>query len=147
MRFKIIYLFIFPTLFLSCTKNKQEHTTNYLTGGSEKFWTAVMDYPIKRYMGVSYNINGTYGEYIISDSGLRTERILYSLPVWKLINETTLIDGNADTLKIEYINDDVLVLNKMSSRGKKKIFVYLKSTDQHTKPVKDTTKSKNRLDM
>ncbi len=131
---------------MSCKKSKQEVTANYLTGGSEKFWTLIMDYPIKRYIGVSYNINGKYDEYIISDSGIRTKRILYSLPVWQLLNDTTMIDGNADTLKIEYINENVLVFNNMSSKSRK-LFVLLKSKDQHTKPVADTTTNMNSIDL
>lgn len=138
MRINKSILLIFFIICTSCTKSKREITIDNLTGGAKKYWTIVMDYPIKKYVGVSFDISGAYDEFIISDSGFRTKRRLYSLPFWKLINDTTLSDGNGDTLRIEYLNESILVLNRMALKGKK-IFVFLKSEDQQTKPESDTT--------
>ena len=132
-------LFLLFILFVSCTESKKEVLTEFLTNGSKKYWVRVMDNPIKRYKGVSFDIKGTYDEFVISDSGYRTKSPLWSYPVWKLINDHTISDGNGDTLKIEYINDEIVVFNNLSTKRKyRKIFVLLKADDQKTMPLADT---------
>lgn len=119
-----------------CTPKPENNVVQYLTNGSKKHWTLITEHPIKRYIGQSFNIDGTYTLYSISDDWERIKRKLRFKPTWELINDSTIADGAGVNFKIEYINDDVLILNSLNF---KEVMVLLKAKDQKTEPVADTT--------
>jgi hypothetical protein len=116
----------------------------YLTGGGTKYWLAIPDYPQRRFQGYSYHSNGTY-TYYIHPFEERQKRIIGALnhpATWKLINDSIIYDGRGIKLRIDYINEDVLILSNISFKGTS---VYLKAKDQETVPVKDTTNYENNM--
>ena len=52
-----------------------------------------------------------------------------------MVNDSTLFIGSLGKVRIEHLDDDVMILNSMEQ---KRVIVYLKAKDQDTELVKDT---------
>ena len=133
-------------LFISaCTRTKKEKTIYLLTAGKAKDWTEVKPYPIKRYSGLRFEANGRCDKYS-TINGARTRAdgtgtkvkissLAYS-PEWKIVNDSTLYIGWLGNVKVEYIDENVMILNQMRQ---KRVIVYLKAKDQISKFLEDTS--------
>ena len=90
------YLIIVPLLFcFSCTEksNRKKEIENYLTGGSDKYWTLMEGGNIKRNQGVLYKSNGTYVDYYVKDFkevGVKFFSNNYEKPIWEIKDNDTL---------------------------------------------------------
>ena len=131
-------LVLFFFICTSCVKSKKDIIIKNLTAETKKYWINIKDYPTKKYSGVSYDFKGAYEEFVISKDGQRIKTRLYSSPFWTLTNDNTLTNGSGDTARIEYLNEDVLILNSIVAKHKN-LSVFLKSNDQKTLPIEDTT--------
>ena len=109
-----------------------------MTGDDVKYWTEVKQYPVRKYAGLKFNVNGRCDEYVLYyKEGTRIKNVRPAiLPAWRLINDSTLFIGSLGNVRIEYLDEDVMVLNQMQQ---KRVIVYLKAKDQSTELIKDTS--------
>lgn len=131
----IVILILFS---FSCQQTRKEEVEFLLTGGGRKHWLLITEYPEVRYRGKVYNKNGTYIVY----SEEKNVRWLDYGSTWKLLNDSIIEDGRGTTLRIDYINEDVLIISNISFKGTS---LYFKSKDQETVPIKDTTNYQNKI--
>lgn len=139
---KIVCFLVF--ILFSCNPSHKERVEKYLTGGGTKYWVYIPEYPQVRRHGIAYHINGTYTSYVNSWEDPRkriAESLVYSA-TWKLLNDSIIDDGQGIKLRIDYINEDVLILSNISFKG---TYLYFKSKDQETVPIKDTTNYQNKI--
>ncbi len=129
-------------LFCSC-QNKQDEIVRYLTGDSVKYWTVINEHPIRsdRQGMVLYSNGIKKGWWDNHDSIGRffwPSQPEYLSESWILLNDSVLwigfsVDKNnleyGIKCKIEYINEDILILNGLSYKG---LTIYMKSKDQKT---------------
>lgn len=138
MRSKVWIVFI-SLLLVNCrNKSRREQIECFLTGGHEKYWTYIPTLPSKYYQGTVFKANGTFLKYVTShrDEKARLIASVHDVLTWKLINDSIISFGSFQ-LKIEYISNDVMILNSMSLRN---TLIYLRAQDQQTVPVEDTTR-------
>jgi hypothetical protein len=129
------------TLLASCTDSRQEKVIRFLTNDSQKYWMHIPAYPEKRFMGVRYKSNGTYQMY----STLPGKRVHITTPystIWKMSKDSVLTDGMNTKYRIEYIDENILVLNPV---GFKQVIVYVKEKDQATEPVAEKPRPFKRM--
>jgi hypothetical protein len=117
-------------LFGGCTNSRQNNVIQFLTNGSKKYWIRIREYPIKRYSSLYFSPDGTYKKYSVF-KGERRFVIPNYYTVWRLAADSTLLMGDGRMYKIEYLDDNVLILNEKSVRHME---VYVKEEDQKTVP-------------
>ncbi|WP_196291013.1 hypothetical protein [Hymenobacter ruricola] len=139
MRPFILLLFLAPTI-SACVKKRENQTIQYLTAGNAKYWAEVMPYPVKKYMGLRFDLSGRCDRYSenMTDgkSKIRVKFASYDYsPKWAIIDDSTLNVVGLGKVRVEYLDENVMVLNQMQF---KKTIVYLKAKDQSTELVVDT---------
>jgi hypothetical protein len=112
----------------SCSETKEDRYVRLLTNNSEKYWIIIEEYPFKRYQGVCFKKDGTYTSFYIEKGRRYFDRHQFGNSVWRISNDS-LIRGRAISI-IEYINDEIIVLNSTSRQS---IYSYIKSPDQTSK--------------
>jgi hypothetical protein len=139
-----ILLLGFVLIVSACAKKREVKAIHFLTGADAKYWTEVKRYPVRKYAGLKFNANGRCDEYVLDyKAGTRIKIARPGiLPAWRLVNDSTLFIGSLGNVRIEYLDEDVMVLNQMQQKW---VIVYLKAKDQKTELVKDT--SDHSMDM
>ena len=125
----------------ACVKKKDNHTIHYLTAGKAKYWAEVMPYPVKKYKGLKFDLSGRCDRYSESMTDgkpkIRVKFASYEYsPKWAIINDSTLDVVGLGQVRLEYLDENVMVLNQMQF---KRTIVYLKAKDQSTELVADTS--------
>ncbi|WBA43993.1 hypothetical protein [Hymenobacter canadensis] len=128
-------LLLLPVWLLACNPDPGSEVVHHLTGGNEKYWTLVTDYPILKYVGICYRANGTYHGFTIDRKGIRTSAGELERHTWRLLPNGDLENGKG-RYTVEYSSEEVLVLNDQLQR---RVRTYLKAKDQQTPILPDTT--------
>lgn len=133
--FKIFFLFSF----FSCDyKNERQKIIFELTNNDYKYWFRYHSDTSKPYaLGFCINKNGTYIRYENPDYDISKRRLYLSptlsKPIWKIINDSTIMFGEDQYYKILFLNQDSLVLQNLNANKEYlKLFV---DKDQFTVPV------------
>lgn len=132
-----VLLTISALVMSACIRKQERKTIHYLTAGKTKYWIEVKPYPTKKYLGLKFETNGKCDEYVISNKAKNRFKVVSPSydPKWEIVNDSTLYIGWVGNVRIEYIDDNVMVLNSIKQR---RVIVYLKDEDQNTELMKDT---------
>lgn len=123
--------------FLGCN-SKREKMIKDLTGNDHKYWYRYNKDTLRPYpIGYCFFKNGTFIGYFNNDWN-QNIRIVdkspeLSEPIWKIINDSTVMFGKGDTFRILNLNKDSIILRSNYSDS---TFLKLKrDRDQATKPL------------
>jgi len=127
---KLLCLFCLSLSQVNCVK-RQSNIEDFLSGSSKKYWTLIADFPFKESHGIVFNSSHTcFPYYEISNKNLR---VLSNMNLegnkWKVIGDSILLLNNVNRWKIEYINDEVLIINNLQY---KELLMYKVSKNQTT---------------
>ena len=133
-----IYLFLLYLFFISCSDSQNELRRD-LTNNNFKYWYRYNKDSLKPYsLGYCFFSNGTFIRYYNPDYNKSIRRVndmppVYSNPIWKLINDTTIMIGDKNYFKIIFLNTDSVILKSSESNDYLKLH---RDKDQITMPVK-----------
>ena len=136
---KTILNFLILPLFISCATNTRERTEAKLTNNDLKYWYRYHSDTLKPYsLGYCIFKNGTFIRYynpnhnkknrIINDSPAESK------PIWKLINDSTIMFGKGNLYKIVFLNADSMVLSNLEFPSLDNYLRLHRDNDQNTKP-------------
>lgn len=138
-------------LLLAACSNKNSLTDKMiydLTADSCKYWIRYHKDPLKTYkQGFCINKDGYFIRYYYprkSDGKIRAINddpiSFYTKPVWKILNDSTIMFGEGDSSRIILLDSNNLILQNL--RFKDSFLKLYREQDQNTKPQKyiDTIK-------
>lgn len=118
MKYTILNI-LFVVFFLSCDTNTQREKMVFaLTNDSNKYWYRYHNDTSKPYaLGFRFDKNGTYFRYENPNYDV-TKRKLFSSPtlskpIWKIIDDSTLMFGEGIFYRILFLNHDSIVLQNL----------------------------------
>lgn len=137
LRFLIIFFII-----SSCQQktNRKEEIKYYLTNDKEKYWIMMKEGRILRTQGRLFQSNHFFVDFYLKDVAKNDKKYfkeMHFMATWEVLDNDTLFICGSDKLKIEYINEDIMILN---SPDLKSISVWIKANDQKSKIKIDTTR-------
>ncbi|MFP5041644.1 hypothetical protein [Parasediminibacterium sp. JCM 36343] len=115
----ICFYFAFCSIMTSCLQKKHEVIIQNLTNNEIKCWYHYYNDTSKPYfIGFCFSIDGTYKDYDRKKHIFLTEHTpLDPTPLWKLLNDSTLMFGDGFYYKIIYLNNDSIVLENVAIKG------------------------------
>ena len=137
-----ILLLVLTLAISACIRKQENQTIHYPTAGKAKYWIEVKPYPVRKYMGLRFDSSGRCDRYATNENTpdgkpkIRVKFASYDYsPRWAIINDSTLDVVGLGQVRLEYLDENVMVLNQMQF---KRTIVYLKAKDQSTELVADT---------
>lgn len=131
-----LLLIITILLLVGCNRNKNRMVRD-LTNNNYKYWYRYHKDTAKPYsLGFCINRDGTYISYY-KDNNDRETRVIYRSPmlpepVWKIIDDSTIMFGKGDLYRILSFNQDSIILQSKAFDGYLKL---KKDADRQTKPI------------
>ncbi len=138
MTIKNIYILGVTLFFIGCSGN-QERIKRTLTNDNFKFWFRYHRNPERPYsLGYCFYSDGTFTRYFYPDSNKNIRIInespsIFSEPIWKIVDDSTLMIGKDDFFKIIAITMDSVVLKGKAEDDFLKLHV---ERNQITKPIR-----------
>ncbi|MBL0744480.1 hypothetical protein [Chryseolinea lacunae] len=133
----LINFFFIANLAVISFSCEQKTVVKHLTYNSQKYWNLVYEHPLKIGKGLLIKDDGTYEVFYEKKNGVRLKYVTKYLPKWSLLNDSTFhFVGQNVKYKIEYLNEDILILNNLSAR---QLIIYKVSKDQISSLTPDTS--------
>jgi len=135
-----LYVFLLGLccLFIACSQSRKKLISD-LSNNDFKYWYRYNKDSLKPYaLGYCFFSNGTFIRYYNPDYNKSIRKVnnmppVYSKPIWKIIDDSTIMIGEKNYFKIIFLNADSVILKSSESSDYLKLH---RDKDQVTKVIK-----------